>query len=156
MSAAIHVRVSKPSKSRHGDTIALDQNPAVQDNRCESCSTSGAGSYAKSTPTAPEEQRRGGPGLDALMDDARRGAFIVVVVWRFDHFARSVKQLVLALEEFRHAGKSRPWLSFQRNVIRDRVAARSGIRSALTAPRAASQWGDPAEFFDTNSGRPPL
>jgi DNA invertase Pin-like site-specific DNA recombinase len=25
----------------------------------------------------------------------------VVVVWRFDRFARSVKQLVLALEEFR-------------------------------------------------------
>lgn len=154
MSAAIHVRVSKPSKSRHEDTIAFDQK---QDKRCESCSTSGAGSYAASTPTAPEERRRGGPGLDALIDDARRGAFIVVVVvWRFDRFARSVKQLVLALEEFRHAGKSRPWLSFQGNVIRDRVAARSGIRSALTAPRAASQWGGPAEFFDTNSGRPPL
>ena len=35
------------------------------------------------------------------MSDARRGAFDVVVVWRFDRFARSVKQLVLALEEFR-------------------------------------------------------
>ena len=39
-------------------------------------------------------------GLNALMTDARRGAFDVVVVWRFDRFARSVKQLVLALEEF--------------------------------------------------------
>ena len=39
--------------------------------------------------------------MDALMSDARRGAFDVVVVWRFDRFARSVKQLVLALEEFR-------------------------------------------------------
>jgi len=36
--------------------------------------------------------------------DARRGAFNVVVVWRFDRFARSVKQLVLALEEFRCLG----------------------------------------------------
>jgi DNA invertase Pin-like site-specific DNA recombinase len=35
------------------------------------------------------------------MGDARRGAFDAVVVWRFDRFARSVKQLVLALEEFR-------------------------------------------------------
>jgi DNA invertase Pin-like site-specific DNA recombinase len=35
------------------------------------------------------------------MADARRGTFDVVVVWRFDWFARSVKQLVLALEEFR-------------------------------------------------------
>ena len=40
------------------------------------------------------------PGLTALMQDARRGAFDVVVVFRFDRFARSVKQLVLALEEF--------------------------------------------------------
>ena len=35
------------------------------------------------------------------MADARRGVFDVVVDWRFDRFARSVKQLVLALEEFR-------------------------------------------------------
>ena len=38
------------------------------------------------------------------MADARRGAFDVVVVFRFDRFARSVKQLVLALEEFRTLG----------------------------------------------------
>ena len=44
------------------------------------------------------------PGLNALMADARRGAFDVLVVWRFDRFARSVKQLVLALEEFRSLG----------------------------------------------------
>ena len=41
------------------------------------------------------------PGLYSLMTDARRGQFDVVFVWRFDRFARSVKQLVLALEEFR-------------------------------------------------------
>jgi hypothetical protein len=44
------------------------------------------------------------PGLQALMADARRGMFGVVVVWRFDRFARSVKQLVMALEEFRTLG----------------------------------------------------
>ena len=38
------------------------------------------------------------------MADARRGTFDVVIVWRFDRFARSVKQLVLALEEFRTLG----------------------------------------------------
>ena len=38
------------------------------------------------------------------MRDARRGEFDTVVVWRFDRFARSVKQLVLALEEFRSLG----------------------------------------------------
>ena len=44
------------------------------------------------------------PGLDALMADARRGLFNVVLVWRFDRIARSVKQLDLALEEFRLLG----------------------------------------------------
>jgi DNA invertase Pin-like site-specific DNA recombinase len=44
------------------------------------------------------------PGLDALLADARRGLFNAVVVWRFDRFARSVKQLVLALEEFQVLG----------------------------------------------------
>jgi DNA invertase Pin-like site-specific DNA recombinase len=39
-----------------------------------------------------------------LLADARRGLFDVVVVWLFDRFARSVKQLVLALEEFRSLG----------------------------------------------------
>jgi DNA invertase Pin-like site-specific DNA recombinase len=40
-------------------------------------------------------------GLKALMVDARRGAFAVVLVWRFDRFARSIEQLVSALAEFR-------------------------------------------------------
>jgi DNA invertase Pin-like site-specific DNA recombinase len=38
------------------------------------------------------------------MADARRGAFDVVVVFRFDRFARGVKQMVFALEEFRSLG----------------------------------------------------
>jgi DNA invertase Pin-like site-specific DNA recombinase len=38
------------------------------------------------------------------MADAHRGLFNAVVVWRFDRFARSVKQLVLALEEFQTLG----------------------------------------------------
>jgi DNA invertase Pin-like site-specific DNA recombinase len=44
------------------------------------------------------------PGLDALMSDARRRKFDVVLVWRFDRFARSVRQLVIALEEFSAMG----------------------------------------------------
>jgi DNA invertase Pin-like site-specific DNA recombinase len=42
--------------------------------------------------------------LGSLMDDARRRMFDVVVVWRFDRFARSAKQLVMALEEFQSLG----------------------------------------------------
>jgi len=35
------------------------------------------------------------PGLKGLMQDANRGKFDVVIVWRFDRFARSIEQLVL-------------------------------------------------------------
>jgi DNA invertase Pin-like site-specific DNA recombinase len=52
----------------------------------------------------PDGTKEARPGLNALMTDARRGAFDVVVVWRFDRFARSVRQLLLALEEFRSLG----------------------------------------------------
>jgi len=57
-----------------------------------------------SIPTGFSGAKEARPGLNALMANARRGASDVVVVWRFDRFARSVKQLVLALEEFRSLG----------------------------------------------------
>ena len=44
------------------------------------------------------------PQLDALMKDARKRHFDVVLVWKFDRFARSVKHLVDSLEEFRALG----------------------------------------------------
>lgn len=42
--------------------------------------------------------------LDQLMADARKRRFDLVLVWRFDRFARSTKHLILALEEFRTSG----------------------------------------------------
>ena len=44
------------------------------------------------------------PELDRMMTDARRRRFDVVLVARFDRFARSTKHLVLALEEFNALG----------------------------------------------------
>jgi DNA invertase Pin-like site-specific DNA recombinase len=44
------------------------------------------------------------PGLNAMMLEVRRKRFDVVLVWRFDRFARSTKHLVTALEEFRTLG----------------------------------------------------
>jgi DNA invertase Pin-like site-specific DNA recombinase len=41
------------------------------------------------------------PALDRLLKAAWAGRFQVVLVWRFDRFARSVKHLVAALETFR-------------------------------------------------------
>jgi DNA invertase Pin-like site-specific DNA recombinase len=44
------------------------------------------------------------PELDRLWKDVRRGRVDVVVVWKFDRFARTLRQLVLALDEFRELG----------------------------------------------------
>ena len=48
------------------------------------------------------ERRR--PRLDSLLKDAHKCRFDVVLVWKFDRFARSVKHLVDSLEEFRALG----------------------------------------------------
>jgi DNA invertase Pin-like site-specific DNA recombinase len=44
------------------------------------------------------------PQLDALMRDARKRMFDVVLVWKFDRFARSLKHLIESLDEFNALG----------------------------------------------------
>ncbi len=44
------------------------------------------------------------PQLDVLVKDARKRMFDVVLVWKFDRFARSLKYLIDSLEEFRALG----------------------------------------------------
>ena len=103
------------------------------------------------------------PALDKLMTDRRRRLVDAVVVYRYDRFARSLRQLVNALEEFRALGidfislyegvdTSTPngrlvfgifasISEFERELIRDRV--RSGLAAAkargkrLGRPRVA-------------------
>ena len=48
------------------------------------------------------------------MNDARKRRFDVILVWRFDRFARSTKHLVLALEEFKNLGID--FVSYQENI----------------------------------------
>ena len=88
--------------------------------------------------------------LDRLLADCRRRSVDAVVVYRYDRFARSLRQLVNALEEFRSLGidfislhegvdTSTPngrlvfgifasIAEFERELIRDRV--RSGLAAA--------------------------
>lgn len=54
------------------------------------------------------------PALNELMNDAKKKKFDIVLVWRFDRFARSTKHLVTALHEFRHLGID--FISFQENI----------------------------------------
>lgn len=44
------------------------------------------------------------PQLDALMRDAHKRSFDVVLVWKFDRFARSLKHLIESLDEFSALG----------------------------------------------------
>ena len=52
--------------------------------------------------------------LDALMADSRSRRIDIVLVWRFDRFARSSKQLAMALDEFQHLGVD--FVSFQEQI----------------------------------------
>ena len=54
------------------------------------------------------------PSLDQLMADARKRKFDMVLVWRFDRFARSTKHLVTSLEEFQHL--SIDFISYQEDT----------------------------------------
>ncbi len=49
-----------------------------------------------------------------LMNDAKKRKFNIVLVWRFDRFARSTKHLVNALYDFRNLGID--FISYQENI----------------------------------------
>jgi len=54
------------------------------------------------------------PALNQLMNDARKRKVDVILVWRFDRFARSTRHLINALEEFKNLGID--FVSYQENI----------------------------------------
>ena len=54
------------------------------------------------------------PGLDAMMSDARRGRFDVVLVWASDRIARSVKHFLDVLDELNRLQIE--YISFRENI----------------------------------------
>lgn len=54
------------------------------------------------------------PSLDMMMNNARKRKFDLVLVWRFDRFARSTKHLVNVLDEFNHLGID--FISYMENI----------------------------------------
>lgn len=101
MKAAIYIRVSTATKTKHGAQARYDQNPDIQEQPLRELARQRGWEIHQVYGDRASGSKERRPGLDALMTDARRGLFDVIAVWRFDRFARSVKQLVLALEEFR-------------------------------------------------------
>jgi DNA invertase Pin-like site-specific DNA recombinase len=95
MRAAIYARVS---------TANNGQDPRVQTRELgEFCERRGWTliEYVDVGISGTKEKR---PALDRLMADAHKRKFDVVVVWRFDRFARSVSHLLRALETFQALG----------------------------------------------------
>jgi DNA invertase Pin-like site-specific DNA recombinase len=70
-----------------------------------------AGEYIDIGQSGAKDSR---PELNTLMADARKRKIDIIIVWRFDRFARSTKHLLLALEEFRGLGVQ--FISYQENI----------------------------------------
>lgn len=111
MRAAVYVRYSTATRKRLGDVSAYLQNPEARVKPLLELAESRGWELHRVYSDRMGGAKEARPGLKALMEDARRGLFGVVLVWRFDRFARSVKHLVLALEEFRALGIE--FISFQ-------------------------------------------
>ncbi len=96
MRAAIYARVSTSNQG---------QDPRVQTRElreyCDRRAWTVAGEFVDVGISGATEKR---PELDRLMSDAHKRRFDVIVVWRFDRFARSVSHLLRALETFKALG----------------------------------------------------
>ncbi len=156
MKAAIYARVS---------TNGNGQSPEMQLHELREYAARREWEIAEYVDTAISGTREKRPQLDKLMADARKRLVDAVVVYRYDRFARSLRQLVNALEEFRALGidfvslregvdTSTPngrlifgifasIAEFERELIRDRV------RSGLAAARArGKKLGRPRRRVD--------
>jgi DNA invertase Pin-like site-specific DNA recombinase len=96
MRAAIYARLSTTGKG---------QSPEMQvrefSEHCERRGWAIADKYVDIGVSGTKEKR---PELDRLMADAHKRKFDVVVVWKFDRFARLVSHLLRALETFNALG----------------------------------------------------
>jgi DNA invertase Pin-like site-specific DNA recombinase len=96
MRAALYMRVSTKGHGQTTDTQALALREYTERRGFQI-----ADEYRDEGISGSKDSR---PSLDRLMKDARSRKFDVVIVARFDRFARSVSHLLRALEEFGHLG----------------------------------------------------
>jgi|SRR5579871_3737362 len=164
--AAIYVRVSTSNKV-NGD--AFEQNPDVQEVPLRQMIAQRGWTLSRVYSDRMSGANGNRPGLNDLMQAAKRSEFDVVVVWRFDRFARSIEQLVLSLAEFRALGidfvscqetldTSTPMgkamftiigamAELERSVIRERVIA--GMEYARRhGTKSGNAIGRPKRIFD--------
>jgi DNA invertase Pin-like site-specific DNA recombinase len=159
---ALYMRVSTKGHGQTTDTQALALREYAQRRRLEIFQE-----YRDEGISGSQDSR---PALDRLMKDARTRKFDVVIVARFDRFARSVSHLLRALEEFNHLGVDFVSLSesidtstpmgkmiftvlgavaeLERNLIKERV--HMGISRAR---KEGKQLGRPKRLFDREKAR---
>jgi DNA invertase Pin-like site-specific DNA recombinase len=96
MRAAIYARVS---------TLNGGQDPSMQTRELEEyCQRRAWQVYETYVDNGVSGKKDSRPQLNLMMQDAHERRFDVVVVWRFDRFARSVSHLLRALETFSSLG----------------------------------------------------
>ncbi len=94
--AAIYARVS---------TLNGSQDPSMQTRELEEyCQRRGWQIHDLYVDNGVSGKKDSRPQLNRMMQDAHERRFDVVVVWRFDRFARSVSHLLRALETFNALG----------------------------------------------------
>ena len=135
---ALHARISTSDQTT--ESQLLDLRRYVQDR--------GWQVFQEYTDNGISGTKDNRPALNRLVDDARKRRFDVVLVWRFDRFARSTKHLILALEEFRNLGID--FVSYQENIdtssplggaIFTIISAVAQLERASGGPEnAASSW----------------
>src|ERR1700674_3603101 len=90
--AAIYARVST---TNHGQDVSLQTRELEQFAQARGWRV--VDQYLDAGGSGGKDSR---PELNRLMADAHKRKFDVVVVWKFDRFARSVSHLLRALETF--------------------------------------------------------
>lgn len=103
-SVAPEVEFTMRTAALYSRVSTLDQNCEVQLAELRRYSDQRFGSAREYVDHGVSGTQRHRPALDNLMRDARQRLFDVVVVWKFDRFARSLKHLLDALEEFHALG----------------------------------------------------
>lgn len=157
--AALYLRASTAKRTQTVDGEEFRQRPEIQEERlrhlCEQRGWRVAAVYCDRASGRKEAR----PELQRLMEDARRGLFAVVAVAAFDRFARSVKHLVMALDEFRALGVQ--FVSLREAIDTSTpmgkamftiIAAMAELESALISERTAAAM-EYARTHGTRTGK---
>ena len=167
--AVLYLRVSTASKSRYGDVLTFDQRPELQQEPLERLAEQRGWQVVNVYTDRISGAKERRPALEQLINDATRGKFDVVMVWRFDRLSRSLIHFLQTVEELRELNvdfvsheqsfdTTTPMGRFcltmfgalaelERAVIRDRVIA--GLEYARTrGTKSGKPIGRPKVIFD--------